>query len=52
MREICCSEYIHSKRRWFGGAVWLHTQPLKQPLNVQKVTDHLWVIMNAASETS
>ena len=30
--------------------IWLQAQqPPKQPLNVQKVTDHLWVIMNAAS---
>jgi cyclase len=29
--------------------VWLQAQPAKQPLNVQKVTDNLWVIMNASS---
>src|SRR5580704_5202962 len=29
--------------------VWLQAQPPKQPLNVQKVTDNLWVIMNASS---
>jgi len=30
--------------------VWLQAQqPPKQPLTVQKVTDHLWVIMNNAS---
>ncbi len=29
--------------------IWLQAQPAKQPLNVQKVTDHLWVIMNNAS---
>ncbi len=29
--------------------IWLRAQPAKQPLNVQKVTDHLWVIMNNAS---
>jgi cyclase len=36
------------------GVVWfqqagLQAQPPKQALEVQKVTDHLWVIMNAAS---
>src|ERR1700728_2136116 len=31
------------------GLIWLQAQPPKQPLEVQKVTDHLWVIMNAAS---
>src|ERR1700678_430000 len=31
------------------GLIWLQAQPAKQPLNVQKVTDHLWVIMNNAS---
>src|ERR1700722_20710628 len=32
------------------GFVWLQAQqPPKQPLTVQKVTDHLWVIMNNAS---
>lgn len=29
--------------------IWLQAQPAKQPLHVQKVTDHLWVIMNNAS---
>src|SRR5580693_6533495 len=29
--------------------MWLQAQSPKQPLNVQKVTDHLWVIMNASS---
>src|SRR5579862_3695522 len=32
------------------GLIWLQAQqPPKQPLSVQKVTDHLWVIMNNAS---
>src|SRR3984957_1597067 len=29
--------------------VWSQGQPPKQPLNVQKVTDNLWVIMNGDS---
>jgi cyclase len=33
---------------WFQQA-GLQAQPPKQPLEVQKVTDHLWVIMNNAS---
>ncbi len=33
---------------WFQQA-GLEAQPPKQPLEVQKVTDHLWVIMNNAS---